>query len=324
MDRSHLRYTYPKKPEKYERRTEEVNRVSNYRGKIVGEDFHFPAAGGTMEVERKARSWSGVEEKAEKNGRAFPLVGALKAIIIILSVVLVLEIAFHFIVSPRLLLKEVTIETGPGFPLSNEDLLRIAGIERNDYYFLLDEEGIRERLLEYPLIREARVEKIFPDTLSMVLSGREPLGCAFVPTNEGSIPVVFDQEGVIFQIGSSLTEWDLPVVSGIRFEQVQLGMKLPRELRPFLQDLGRLKKNSPELFSVLSEIRFEQKGNTGFETILYPVHIPVKVRIGREISAHTLTYMLIVLDVVAREGRINILKEIDMRTGEVVYKVKEE
>ncbi|MEW5818265.1 MAG: FtsQ-type POTRA domain-containing protein, partial [Spirochaetota bacterium] len=208
--------------------------------------------------------------------------------------------------------------------LPDEDVLNIAGIKQKDYFFIVNENEIKNRLESYPLIKRAEVEKVFPNSLHINLFERKPLAMTLVSSNEGPIPVVFDDEGIIFQIGSSITNWDIPVISGIRFADVRLGIQLPKELRSLLKDLKNIKDTSPALFNAVSELKLVKGSGADFEVLMYPARCSIPVRIGSELTEHLLKYIMMVLDVMAKEEFMQKIEEIDFRTGEIVYKVKEE
>jgi|GEM_PF-400016 len=243
-------------------------------------------------------------------------------IIIGLSLVLAGELCFHLLIAPRLVIEEVIISADGSIPLADEDILRLAGVARKDYYFNLDTAEIEENLASYPLIKEAAVERVFPNKLKISLVGRKPLGITLATVENKTVPLVFDEEGVIFQIGSSITEYDMPVLSGIKIPSIQLGMKLPEELIGVLEDLQKLKAHSPKLFGVISELKFERKRDSRFEILFYPRQFETKIRIGNRIDETMIKYMLVVLDVMSRESGSDI-KELDFRTGEVVITMNE-
>jgi len=100
-------------------------------------------------------------------------------------------------------------------------------------------------------------------------------------------------------------------------------MRLPSELVAFLGELRQIKDQSPGLFAAISEIRFVRLGGSDFDVVLYPRDYHVRVQIGNTIDAHELSYIMMVLEVTARQGMINKVDELDFRTGQVIYKLKE-
>lgn len=240
-----------------------------------------------------------------------------------LIVVLVLELSFHFFVAPKLLIRHIELNVGKDFPISNEVLLQEAGLTGPVYYYSLSNSKIAANLTAYPLVKSATVRKIFPNTLRISITERKPLVISLVNHGGRTVPVAFDSEGVAMEIGRAVTKYDMPVISGIAVPTIEPGMKLPSELVGFLADLQRIKDSSPLLYGQISEIKFERTTGTSFDTVLYPSNYRVPVVIGDTIDAHQLKYIFMVLDVVRKQGMSDKLADLDFRTGQVVYKLKE-
>ncbi|MFP4362301.1 MAG: cell division protein FtsQ/DivIB [Spirochaetia bacterium] len=246
----------------------------------------------------------------------------LMAVIIILTLIILLEVAFYLFVAPNMIINEIVINGV--IDLSNEEIVDIAALGGRKYFFSLDVRNVRERLESHYLVRSAEVEKVFPDSIEITLTAREPLAMALVASEERTVPIVFDSEGVVFQIGRSVRDFNLPVVSGLRFESFSLGQQLPRQLSSFFQDLQELRQSEPELLSAISEVQVVRRNEVDFELLLYPSHYNIPVRTGSELNETLLEYILMVLDVVETRGYAENMEEIDFRTGEIVYQVREE
>ena len=259
-----------------------------------------------------------------------PLQKVILILVIVLFFLAVMELVFTLVVSPRLRLRQLLVKSD--VPLSENEILSIAGLEGTEYYFSVDCEELRKRLVAHPLVREAQVEREFPDTLRLVLYQRKPLILSFGEQDGHRVPVAFDAEGIAFQIGKSITEWDLPVISGLSFEPL-LGLQLPDELDTLLERLARLKENAPVLFNQISEIKVARSvtsassaassAEEAFEFAFFPVKHPVRVNLGSRLDEELLKDVFLVLDVFSEQGIIDEVKELDFRTGEVVYKLKE-
>ena len=174
------------------------------------------------------------------------------------------------------------------------------------------------RLEGYPVVREAIVEKVFPDTLRITVRGREPLAICIGTLGERTVPVAFDEHGVVFQIGGAVSGLNMPVLSGLQFAPV-MGLELPAMLDPLLEDLQQLKTSSPELYRLVSEIKVMAISDTAYELMLYPVGYAVRANIGDRLDETFLRYVFMVLDVLAQQGITDTVREIDLRTGRVVY-----
>ena len=248
-------------------------------------------------------------------------------LLVVLVVCLILfltgELVFHFIVAPRLTVRNFVVRSD--LPLSSEEILSIAGADKDLFYYSLDTELIKETLERVPMVREAVVEKTFPDSLQITLYGRIPLSVLFFTTPQGSsIPLVVDNQGVVFQIGRSLSEWDLPVITGIEFKKLEVGTKLPQKVQPILKGLDRLRQEDPGMFRLISEIRLVPKASGNLEILLYPIQFPVRLRLAGSLDPAVLRNAVVILDLLAGEDLLGRVSELDMRTGEVVYRMEEE
>ena len=245
----------------------------------------------------------------------------LNRAIIVLIAILILEIVFHFIVAPNL--RFVHIQIQGDSTLADDEILKGAGIQKQDFYFAVNEENLSSRLKLLPSVWDAKVLKIFPDTLKIVIKARTPLGLVIASGDGKSFTGCFDSEGVVFQIQNQIRKWDLPVISGIKFEALQCGMKFPQALKPLLNSLVKLQEKSPMLFSLISEIAVKKSDAGGFDAVLYPSGYPVRVLVGEDLNDKILRQVFIVLDLMRKEGFETHMKELDFRSEHVVFKSKE-
>ena len=247
----------------------------------------------------------------------------LLVLVMCLVLFLVGELVFHFVVAPRLTVRNIVFRSD--LSLSKEEILSVAGTEENAFFYEIEPARIRDALEQLPMVRKAVVEKTFPDSLHITLYGRIPLSILFFTTPEGSsIPMVIDDQGVIFEIGSVLSEWDLPVITGLEFKSLQVGTRLPEVVQPILQDLHRLRQEDPGMFRLISELRLVPKAGGNLEILLYPIQFPVRLRLTGALDPAVLRNAVVVLDLLARQELLIQVRELDMRTGEVVYRIEEE
>lgn len=258
---------------------------------------------------------------AEPEGRKIEIGRILVVLNVLLALIIAGELVFHFLISPNLVIRRIMVESEVTF--SNEEILRIAGITGKEYYFSLDTELVRRNLEASPLVRKAHIEKIFPDSLRVVVYGRKPAVLCLASAGDRTVPVALDEEGVVFLTGDAAAGLDLPVLSGIVFQEIEAGMRLPSVYVPFLKELDGLVKRAPELVRLISELRIVRKTDREFEVLVYPANHRVPVRIGPEINEKLCTYIMMVLDVMERENLLGSMDEIDFRTGEVVYSTRE-
>ena len=74
---------------------------------------------------------------------------------------------------------------------------------------------------------------------------------------------------------------------------------------------------------MISEFKFIKKDGSRYEVLLYPEHYRVPVRIGDRLDERTLNYIMMVLDVVLKQGLTPEMKEIDFRSGDVAFRMRE-
>ncbi|HAK46710.1 MAG TPA: hypothetical protein DCO79_12435 [Spirochaeta sp.] len=259
-----------------------------------------------------------LRDRRERTARVF------KVIIAVLLFVIFVQVVYHLYFARNVKIDKITIETGAGFSASDEQILEMAGIRTAESYFALDETVIETRLERFSQILSAEVEKKFPDTLSIKLKGRNPLAVCLIETDGRIIPAAVDSEGVIFQLGKSVTDLNLPVISGIRIDEARLGVVMPEAITTFLACLKNLRIESPVFFDGISEMRIIRKSNDDFEVLMYPQNYSIPVRLGSRIDKELFTYVILVLDVAKQQGLTASLEELDFRTDEVVYRLREE
>jgi cell division protein FtsQ len=245
--------------------------------------------------------------------------------VIILFLVLVLagELLFHFIISPRLLIRDITIKAGVSFPLSDEEILSYGGVVNGGSYLEIDSQLVAERLESIPFVASALVEKKFPGSLVISLAEREAVATTIAEVDGRSIPLYISADGVLFP-HPGLQSSDLPVISGLDIPRISGEMRLPMHLVTFLGELEAIRSSSPELYRLISELKFVKKNGNDYEVLIFPSHRQIRVRIGTSLDKQLLTYMMMILDVVAGQELASELEEIDFRTGEVVYRIREE
>jgi cell division protein FtsQ len=246
----------------------------------------------------------------------------LVAIIVILALALAGELAYHLFVVPRMAVSSITIRNDLG--LTDDQLLALSGIDIGTLYFKLDVDEAAERIEQHPAVSAARVERHFPNSVTIDVQGRTPLAVALAETDSGAIPLVFDEEGIVFSVDEPARAAELPVISGLRFSGVEVGMELPSLVVQFLSDLRSLRLSAPDLFALFSEYRIVRLNDYAYEVVIYPMYYQVPVRIGTTINTEMIQYVLIVLEMLRREGRLSLLAEIDFRNGEGVLITRED
>ncbi len=190
--------------------------------------------------------------------------------------------------------------------------------------FNADIGAMESRVLANPKIERASIRRIFPESLSVDLVERSAIACVLVTEELGMRSIAIDASGVAFAYLDQIEDRvDLPVLSGIRFENFQPGQSLPGFLLPLLSDIAELKKLDPSPLSAFSEIKVEKISDSDAEILLYPTGKAIPVRMPARLRAADLNSALLVLDILeARKGAQDV-EEVDFRTGTIVYRIKE-
>jgi cell division protein FtsQ len=259
------------------------------------------------------------EEFRPKTASTRKIEKGLKRILVAAAVIIAAECLWLFGVSPCIPFSTLEVNGFPGF--DGQAVLGFAGITDKSSFISTTVMKAENTLAGHYLVESARVVKRFPDRLSVFLEPRKAVASSLVLIQGRLMPILFDRNGVVFGIGES-SDWEsLPVLSGLVIEQPSLGMKLPAALAPLLEEIGRIQDETPYLLDLVSEIRVNRKPFDGFDLVLYPVHYPVRVRLGNSLSEETLRYVMLMLDVFKR--RKIWPQEIDFRSGMSSYTVKE-
>jgi len=227
----------------------------------------------------------------------------------------VLLAVFAFLVVPQLRISRVHVHAD--FEIDRGELLQLAGLQESTA-------RIAARLEEYPLIRSARVERVFPDAIRMTLTRRRPVALTVFNRNGRNVLAAIDENSVIYDAGMHLGESDLPIISGLEFQGNPVGSRLPEVLNGFLADLYHLRIEETRLFERISELHVVPRSSGGFDVLMFTADYRIPVRLAGEISPELFRWSLMVLDVLFQQGLSEQVTEIDFRSGEIVYRLKED
>ena len=75
-----------------------------------------------------------------------------------------------------------------------------------------DLESWRQKLLDAPWVAEASIRRVFPGTVAVVISEREPLGIGRI---QGALYLIDREGAVIDEFGPKYAEFDLPIIDGL-------------------------------------------------------------------------------------------------------------
>ena len=240
------------------------------------------------------------------------------SLIVVLLLVLALQILWGYYLAPRLTIRRIVLEDDLG--LSDIQVMEMLDLE-GETWASLDENTLSARLEAYPVVRRARVVKVFPDTLKLFVYKRRPLAVAFFEDEGATIPAVFDEEGFVVQVGGAVES--LPILSGVGFPPAAVGARIDPELAGIFSDLTRLRGEDASLFNLVSELELVETGGSDFDLRLYMNHVKIPILVDRDLSAESVRRAILVLDVLSTDS-VGAVDEADMRGGHVVFRRGEE
>ncbi|MBI5048990.1 MAG: FtsQ-type POTRA domain-containing protein [Deltaproteobacteria bacterium] len=191
------------------------------------------------------------------------------------SVLLIMFGAWHLyqelLKSPYLAIKEIKI--AGNMRVSKAEILELAGINVGDNLLKINTGDIQKGLRLNPWVAEVDVARNFPNRLSIGIKERQPV--AFI--NLDNLYFV-DETGIIFKKISIEDEIDLPVITGIKREDIEEGTKISELAIKAVNLMHILAKK--EIFSneELSEINVDKT----YGLTLYTMQQGTRIELGDE------------------------------------------
>src|SRR3990167_6856315 len=193
------------------------------------------------------------------------VVRILKTGMYILPIILLMFGAWHLyhelLKSPYLAIKEIKIAGNR--KVSMAEVLELAGVNVGDNLLKVNVAEIKKSVRLNPWISEVRVARNFPDRINIEIKERKPI--AFI--NLDGLYFV-DETGIIFKKISLEDELDLPVITGLKREDIEEGAKTSELAIQAVNLLHILAKKGIFANEELSEINVDKTyGLTGVELI---------------------------------------------------------
>lgn len=133
-----------------------------------------------------------------------------------------------------------------------EEITAVSGYAKNMNIFDVDLIALGERVSANPRVEKVQVKRSLPSTLVVNVSERNP--AAVIPYS--GYYILVDAEGLAMGMVESYRERDLPLITGVRPQQVLVGKQVEvKELRYALLVAGLL---PPNVAKEVSEINFAE------------------------------------------------------------------
>jgi len=195
------------------------------------------------------------------------LVVGFSGALIVFGLVLVIQL---LVASDLFRIDEVSIVGGT--QLSQEKILALSDIQNGVSTFALDLALIGRKIEENPWVKTARVERIFPRQVNILVEERVPMAII----NLGYL-YYLDQAGDVFKVLGQEDNLDFPVVTG--FDRTEL-LARPEAGRQQLQEVVALIEilRNRESFNLTQVSEIHQEKNGGLT--LFTLNGGVKVKLG--------------------------------------------
>jgi cell division septal protein FtsQ len=138
----------------------------------------------------------------------------------------------------------------------NPDIIHIALSEfKGENLYLLEDDVVRERLVQNPCVRNVRVMRIFPSTLKVVIEERLPI--AYIQTDKNEYFLI-DEQGVLLDKVALSDGLDVPVFCEICINNLTLGQEVSdTNFKILLNVYKTLKMKYPDFLASVDELYIE-------------------------------------------------------------------
>ncbi len=246
----------------------------------------------------------------------------LRGLLFLIISALIFELIFYFAILPSISNVRIMLNLNAS-SLTEREIIGMISLNKDTKWISVDASKIEKRLMTFPIIERATVNKRFPDKLFVEVIERKPVAVSFANIEGNVVPLEIDKEGVVFRIGWNEKVSLLTIVSGLNFQNPNVGMKINYKLLSLFSRLDAISKTNPILLSGISEIKIREKKFGDYDLVMYPIHTRVKVFTPKDFTDKTLSRMMLILDVVSNEKVAKELEYIDIRGANIVYKWKE-
>lgn len=158
--------------------------------------------------------------------------------------------------------------------LTRDEILGLGGIEPGKDLCRLNLKHMGEHILQNPWVETVRINRYFPDAISIVITEREPVAIV----NMGFI-YYLDKKGNVFKVLNQGDKLDFPVVTGFSEEELGSDPKGTKEaLEATCLLLKILQEKGAFILADVSEIHYDK--GYGFTLFTASGALPVKIGSG--------------------------------------------
>lgn len=166
------------------------------------------------------------------------------------------------------------IEVSTAKHLTRDEILGLAGIDLGKDLLHMNLKSMGEHILQNPWVETVRIHRYFPDTVSIVITEREPVAIV----NMGFI-YYLDKKANIFKVLNQGDKLDFPVITGFSEEGLSNNPQKSKEALEATCDLLKiLHEKGAFILADVSEIHYDE--GYGFTLFTASGALPVKVGSG--------------------------------------------
>jgi cell division septal protein FtsQ len=167
-----------------------------------------------------------------------------------------------------------TIDVSSAKHLTRDEILGLAGIEPGKDLLRMNLKRMGEHILQNPWVETVRINRYYPDTVSIIITEREPVAIV----NMGFI-YYLDNKGKVFKVLNQGDKLDFPVITGFSEEELGSDPKGTKEALEATCDLLKiLREKGAFILADVSEIHYDK--GYGFTLFTASGALPVKVGSG--------------------------------------------
>jgi cell division protein FtsQ len=177
--------------------------------------------------------------------------------------------------------------------LTREEILGLAEVEPGKDLLRMNLKRMGEHILQNPWIETVRINRYYPDAISITVTEREPLAIV----NMGFI-YYLDKNANVFKVLNQGDKLDYPVVTGFSEEELGIDPKGTKEaLKATCELLKILREKGAFILADVSEIHYDK--GYGFTMFTASGALPVKIGAG-EFAAKVERFARIYRDLMAQ------------------------
>lgn len=254
-----------------------------------------------------------------------PVVEAVKkpsskrwGVLVMIPLCMVFIVLFAFSVEWQSSLKVQHVFVDDMRCVSKKEITSLAKIETNAKLYAIDLNEIRQRIMTQPYVKSARVNREFPDGISIGIEERVPVASI----NAGQLHYV-DAEGMLLPGIQTQQRFDLPVISGIDgIASAQPGKVVTsKEFFTAIMVLQSAVEIDSTIYRMISEVDM----NHGGDIKLYSADVGALIILGRDSISKKLLMLEEFWSKFIASGDAEKLQYVDLRyEDQVVVKWKQQ